>query len=205
MKRAIALVLPFLFLVLIGLDLWFGVPFWYFVSGFVAIAVLIVLVDRQFRQRDYQRLEREKTLSFESFSSRLCVTDDFNFRRYQTIDVPKGTFQAEVILDAELEVIAGLRIMCERGHSFQEIDVTLTVDHGLLYIVDCEVVDSRHLQKTIQDFIGKRLRTPIFERLQDGTHGFGIVVEPGLGNGEYRFQSAANVVEASFVDKSAEE
>ncbi|GIW82880.1 MAG: hypothetical protein KatS3mg105_4687 [Gemmatales bacterium] len=173
-------------------------PCLYFVLLIAVLAGAMFAVGRTYRFHDFDRLRSCQSLSFELRSGRICFTGDFNFRQTQTLDAPQERCTVGISLSEEAEAISLIRIWFELSR-LEEKEVVVPVDYGLIYITDGLVIHDTRRQEIVRNLISSRLPAPIFEELKDENETFGVVVEPGAGNGTYVFKATNGFLECDSM------
>lgn len=184
-------------------DLVIGLPFVLFAGLFALLLLFPFALGRLFEIPNFDRLLSNNRLAFTVTTGPLVITDDFNFspKDCRVLTVPNGEYVAELLLDVPGRRIAGVTI-ANKEQRLAEHDRAFTADVAcsVLYIVDGVALSDRGFRRSVQRLMASRLETPLAERLPWNGRCVGIAIEPGTGNGEYRFRVADGVLVASFIE-----
>jgi hypothetical protein len=175
-----------------------GIPFVYFAAIVGSLFLLLGVLGRFFEQPDFNRLKRMRSLSFEIETGCLCITDDGDFKGFRTIGLPNGSYAFDLSLNDNEQVISSVQITPKSNQKLDQFDFPIVIEHALLFIVDAKATQDSAIKRQVRKATGGKLRTPVFEEVKDGERVIGFVVEPGTGNGEYRFRTQDNALVGDF-------
>ncbi|WP_146115689.1 MULTISPECIES: hypothetical protein [Pirellulaceae] len=167
----------------------------------VSVYLVSFLIGRQFERKNPARFstDGEVQLAFNVTGGALLVTGDFNFSEYQSVAIGNGEVQVSVVESLKTDRILRVVIAHSQPNGIQYHDsFVVAVDYGLLYIVDVAAIKNPQLISIVQGKASGILDVPIAELLEGSDGGFGVLLQPSYGDGEYTFMFNDGKIESIF-------